>query len=62
MNVGFRFANSGERIPIRLYLTNDSGYYLDMSTYREVMNERTGEVGLFWQLSFTDFKNFFMIL
>jgi len=27
-----------------MYLTNDSGYYLDMSTYKEVVDERTGEV------------------
>lgn len=44
VNVGDRFANSGERMQVRLYLANDSGYYLDMNIYREVIDERTGEV------------------
>ena len=39
-----RFASSNTSIPIRLYLTNESGYYLDMSMYREVTDQNTGQV------------------
>lgn len=35
---------SGARIPIRLFLSNESGYSLDMSMYKEVRDERTGQV------------------
>ncbi|XP_078337630.1 acetyl-CoA carboxylase-like isoform X9 [Crassostrea virginica] len=39
-----KFASSNTSIPIRLYLTNESGYYLDMSMYREVTDQNTGQV------------------
>ena len=31
-------------IPIRLTLSNESGYYLDMHLYREVTDKLTGQV------------------
>uniref|UniRef100_A0A8W8JHP3 Acetyl-CoA carboxylase n=1 Tax=Magallana gigas TaxID=29159 RepID=A0A8W8JHP3_MAGGI len=39
-----KFASSDTSIPIRLYLTNESGYYLDMSMYKEVTDQNTGQV------------------
>lgn len=39
-----RLAHSGQRLPIRLFLTNESGYYLDISLYREETDHRTGQV------------------
>ena len=33
--------------PIRLFVTNESGYYLDISLYREVNDPRTGQVNGF---------------
>ncbi|KAK7108725.1 hypothetical protein V1264_016404 [Littorina saxatilis] len=30
--------------PIRLFVTNESGYYLDISLYREVTDSRTGQI------------------
>ena len=42
----FRLIHSGERIPIRLYLSNESGYSLDITMYKEVMDERVKQVPL----------------
>ena len=39
-----RLPNKSKSIPIRLFLTNESGYYLDISMYKEVTDERTGQV------------------
>jgi len=39
-----KVAGTGARIPIRLFLSNESGYYLDMSMYKEVREERSGQV------------------
>lgn len=33
-------------IPIRLCLANESGYYLDISLYREVTDPKTGLVSI----------------
>ncbi len=41
---GGRLSSTGQRIPIRLFLTNESGYILDMSMYKEVHDERTGQI------------------
>ncbi|XP_062586701.1 acetyl-CoA carboxylase-like [Saccostrea cucullata] len=38
-----KFACSDTSIPIRLFLTNESGYYLDMSIYREVTDPNMGQ-------------------
>ena len=39
-----RILNTGKRIPVRLFLSNESGYYLDITMYREVTDEKTGQV------------------
>ncbi|XP_041352027.1 acetyl-CoA carboxylase-like isoform X1 [Gigantopelta aegis] len=39
-----RLTSGGAGFPIRLFLTNESGYYLDISLYREVTDSRTGQV------------------
>ncbi|XP_048240447.1 acetyl-CoA carboxylase-like isoform X4 [Haliotis rufescens] len=39
-----RLTTNGTSFPIRLFLTNESGYYLDISLYREVTDPRTGQV------------------
>jgi hypothetical protein len=41
-----RLIQSSERIPIRVYISNESGYCLDISMYKEVMDERVGQVKL----------------
>lgn len=38
-----RIAPDSERIPFRVYLTYESGYHLDISLYREVTNQATGQ-------------------
>ena len=40
----FRLSPGAPRLPIRLFLTNESGYYLDISLYREETDTRTGQV------------------
>lgn len=37
-------AAAGSAIPIRLFITNESGYYLDISLYKEVTDPRSGNV------------------
>lgn len=34
----------GARIPVRLHLANESGYYLDITMYKEVTDEASGKV------------------
>ena len=34
----------GTSFPIRVFITNESGYYLDISLYREVTDQRTRQV------------------
>ncbi|XP_035827708.1 acetyl-CoA carboxylase isoform X2 [Aplysia californica] len=34
----------GASFPIRVFITNESGYYLDISLYREVTDPRTGQI------------------
>lgn len=38
-----RLTPDSERIPMRAFLTYESGYYLDISLYREVKNQTTGQ-------------------
>ncbi|XP_056295787.1 acetyl-CoA carboxylase 1 isoform X3 [Pseudoliparis swirei] len=45
LKINIRLTPTGKQIPIRLFLTNESGYYLDISLYKEVTNSRTGQVG-----------------
>ncbi|XP_059843867.1 acetyl-CoA carboxylase 2 isoform X2 [Hypanus sabinus] len=44
LKINIRLTPAGNAIPIRLLLTNESGYYLDMSLYKEVANARTGQI------------------
>ncbi|XP_048411956.1 acetyl-CoA carboxylase 2 isoform X2 [Stegostoma tigrinum] len=44
LKINIRLTPTGKVIPIRLLLTNESGYYLDMSLYKEVTNARTGQI------------------
>nr|WDE40200.1 acetyl-CoA carboxylase [Tegillarca granosa] len=39
-----KLASNGTSVPTRLFLTNESGYYLDISLYKEVTDPRTGQV------------------
>lgn len=50
-----RLVNSNTRIPIRLYLSSESGYYLDITMYKEVLDERLGQVLVF------DFSQLFCV-
>lgn len=35
---------NGKCLPIRLFLANESGYYLDISLYKEVVDPETGQM------------------
>uniref|UniRef100_A0A8C4V180 Acetyl-CoA carboxylase alpha n=1 Tax=Falco tinnunculus TaxID=100819 RepID=A0A8C4V180_FALTI len=44
LKINIRLTPTGKAIPIRLFLTNESGYYLDISLYKEVTDSRTGQI------------------
>ncbi|XP_078081038.1 acetyl-CoA carboxylase 1 [Mustelus asterias] len=44
LKINIRLTPTGKAIPIRLFLTNESGYYLDISLYKEVTNSGTGQI------------------
>ncbi|KAL2091869.1 hypothetical protein ACEWY4_011667 [Coilia grayii] len=44
VKINIRLSAAGGAIPIRLFLTNESGYYLDMSLYKEVTNPTSGQI------------------
>uniref|UniRef100_A0A673HGU9 CoA carboxyltransferase N-terminal domain-containing protein n=1 Tax=Sinocyclocheilus rhinocerous TaxID=307959 RepID=A0A673HGU9_9TELE len=44
LKINIRLTTSGDVIPIRLFLTNESGYYLDISLYKEVTDPSTGQI------------------
>ncbi|XP_066459958.1 acetyl-CoA carboxylase 2 isoform X1 [Eleutherodactylus coqui] len=44
VKINIRLTPTGKAIPIRLFLTNESGYYLDMSLYKEVTEPSTGQI------------------
>lgn len=46
LSVCSRLTSQGgtQRFPVRIYLSNSSGYYLDMSMYKEVNDDQTGQV------------------
>lgn len=46
LKMTIRLNQNGNRIPMRLFLTNESGYYLDISMYREETDTHTGKVTL----------------
>ena len=39
-----RLTPTGKKIPLRMFISNESGYYLDFNIYREVVDSRTGQV------------------
>ncbi|CAF0748849.1 unnamed protein product [Brachionus calyciflorus] len=43
LKMTLRLTPEGEKVPIRIFLTNESGYYLDISLYREITDKTTGE-------------------
>jgi acetyl-CoA carboxylase / biotin carboxylase 1 len=43
LKMTIRFTPDGEKVPIRIFLTNESGYYLDISLYKEITDKQTGE-------------------
>ncbi|NXY89063.1 ACAC carboxylase, partial [Alcedo cyanopectus] len=44
LKINIRLTPTGKAIPIRLFLTNESGYYLDISLYKEVTDPRTAQI------------------
>ncbi|XP_066466005.1 acetyl-CoA carboxylase 2 isoform X2 [Tiliqua scincoides] len=44
VKINIRLTPVAQAIPIRLFLTDDSGYYLDISIYKEVNDPRTGNI------------------
>lgn len=44
VKINIRLTPTTTAIPIRLFLTNESGYYLDISLYKEVRDSSTGNV------------------
>lgn len=47
LKINIRLTPTGKAIPVRLFLTNESGYYLDISIYEEVTNPSSGQVGVY---------------
>lgn len=46
VKINIRQTATGSAAPIRLFITNESGYYLDISLYKEVTDPRSGNVRL----------------
>uniref|UniRef100_A0A3Q2YRR4 acetyl-CoA carboxylase n=1 Tax=Hippocampus comes TaxID=109280 RepID=A0A3Q2YRR4_HIPCM len=44
LKINIRLTPTGLAIPIRLFLTNESGYYLDISLYKEVTEPGSGQI------------------
>lgn len=44
LKINIRLTPTGKAIPVRLFLTNESGYYLDISLYEEVTDPASGQV------------------
>ncbi|XP_047447248.1 acetyl-CoA carboxylase isoform X2 [Mugil cephalus] len=44
LKINIRLTPTGNAIPIRLFLTNESGYYLDISLYKEVTDLNSGQI------------------
>ncbi|XP_034397419.1 acetyl-CoA carboxylase isoform X2 [Cyclopterus lumpus] len=44
LKINIRLTPTGNAIPVRLFLTNESGYYLDISLYKEVTNLSSGQI------------------
>lgn len=46
VKINIRLTPVAQAVPVRLFLTDDSGYYLDISIYKEVNDPRTGNVSV----------------
>ena len=44
LKINIRLTPTGHQVPVRLFLTNESGYYLDISLYKEVTEPASGQV------------------
>ncbi|XP_074494153.1 acetyl-CoA carboxylase isoform X2 [Sebastes fasciatus] len=44
LKINIRLTPTGNAIPVRLFLTNESGYYLDISLYKELTNPSSGQI------------------
>ncbi|XP_073322539.1 acetyl-CoA carboxylase isoform X2 [Pagrus major] len=44
LKINIRLTPNGNAIPVRLFLTNESGYYLDISLYKEVTDPSSGQI------------------
>lgn len=44
LKINIRLTPTGQAIPVRLFITNESGYYLDISLYKEVTDPISGQV------------------
>nr|BAA25799.1 acetyl-CoA carboxylase [Rattus norvegicus] len=44
VKINIRQTTSDCAVPIRLFITNESGYYLDISLYKEVTDSRSGNI------------------
>ncbi|XP_042297368.1 acetyl-CoA carboxylase 2 [Sceloporus undulatus] len=44
VKINIRLTPTAQAVPIRLFLTDESGYYLDISLYKEVNDPRTGSI------------------
>ncbi|XP_041792792.1 acetyl-CoA carboxylase isoform X1 [Chelmon rostratus] len=44
LKINIRLTTTMNAIPVRLFLTNESGYYLDISLYKEVTDPSSGQI------------------
>uniref|UniRef100_A0A8C5JWY7 acetyl-CoA carboxylase n=1 Tax=Jaculus jaculus TaxID=51337 RepID=A0A8C5JWY7_JACJA len=44
VKINIRQTTTGRAVPIRLFITDESGYYLDISLYKEVTDPRSGNI------------------
>lgn len=44
LKINIRLTPTGNAVPIRLFITNESGYYLDISLYKEVTDPCSRQV------------------
>uniref|UniRef100_A0A8D1HIR3 acetyl-CoA carboxylase n=1 Tax=Sus scrofa TaxID=9823 RepID=A0A8D1HIR3_PIG len=44
VKINIRQTTTDSAVPIRLFITNESGYYLDISLYKEVTDPRSGNI------------------
>ncbi|CAB1453393.1 unnamed protein product [Pleuronectes platessa] len=44
LKINIRLTPTGNAVPVRLFLTNESGYYLDISLYKEVNDLSSGQI------------------